>query len=105
MAKCFGEPPFTLERKDIPILSGMRAAWADDTNPFGHIIELIEQYEGIDVWAEYNKCGVLNDQYKQWEYKSELKGDQTDKDKAADMAQYLYNAFVESCPDKMEWLK
>lgn len=53
MQKCFGDPPFTLETKDIPILTGMAAAWTDDDNPFQRIIDKIEQYGGIEVWAEY----------------------------------------------------
>lgn len=54
MGKCFGASPFTLERKSIPRLSGMAAAWEyDSNNPFQTIIEHIETYGVIEVWAEY----------------------------------------------------
>ena len=53
MGKCFGDPPFTLEKKDIPILQGMAAACCDNPNSFESIIDKIENYGAIEVWAEY----------------------------------------------------
>lgn len=53
MQKCFGDPPFTLRKENIPTLSGMAAAWTDENNPFQRIIDNIEKYGGIEVWAEY----------------------------------------------------
>lgn len=54
MGKCFGNLPFTLGEGAIPTLSGMAATWDDDMhNPFERIIELIEKYGTIEVWAEY----------------------------------------------------
>lgn len=54
MGECFGDPPFILERKDVPILHGMAAAWSDkDNNPFEKLMEEIEKKDAIEVWAEY----------------------------------------------------
>ena len=55
MKKCFGETPITLGREDLPILTGMAAAWSDNKrdNPFETIIEKIEEHGAINIWAEY----------------------------------------------------
>lgn len=54
MGKCFGEGgPWLLRKADIPILQGMAAACNHNPNSFEKIIEHIETYGAIEVWAEY----------------------------------------------------
>jgi hypothetical protein len=48
--------PCTIGKGAIPVLSGMSATWgkgADSPNPYQNVIDAIEKYGDIELWAEY----------------------------------------------------
>lgn len=48
--------PCTLKETDIPILRGMAATFSDHgdaPNPYQEIIDAIEKYGAIEMWAEH----------------------------------------------------
>lgn len=50
--------PCTIEQKHIDLIRGMAIAYGptnakDGSNPFRHILDLLEHYDAIELWAEY----------------------------------------------------
>lgn len=58
LAKAFGGDwttvlPRIFGKDDIPTLQGMSATQIEDNNPYQQMIDLIEKYDQIRVWAQY----------------------------------------------------
>ena len=52
MEKCFGERPWTLTEKHLPILKGMQSAM-DEDEAFEKIVRSIEEAEAITINYSY----------------------------------------------------
>ena len=53
LTRAFGDPPWTLDEEQLPVVRGMAATTNDPHSGFDELIRLLEDHKEIKLWPEW----------------------------------------------------